>query len=246
LGLSETDQRVMNELRRVGATATDAEKLQIEGLIRSLDRQREAMEANRKAGEFMADSLGNSLIDVVLGAESAEDATKGLLQQFARAALQGALLGSGPLAGLGGGTAILSGLFGLKLANGGEVRGPGTSTSDSIPTLLSDGEHVIRASEARKHRALLVAINEGRVERFADGGIIGNGSAHAGARLRSPNVTIAPSISVTVEGGSRGVDADAEAGRRVAKEVENTMRGLIHDELRSAMRPGNPLTSRAL
>lgn len=34
-------------------------------------------------------------------------------------------------------------------AQGGKVEGPGTSTSDSIPAMLSDGEYVIRASAAK-------------------------------------------------------------------------------------------------
>ncbi|MER5671163.1 transglycosylase SLT domain-containing protein [Pseudonocardia alni] len=34
-----------------------------------------------------------------------------------------------------------------RMATGGPVRGPGTGTSDSIPTLLSNGEHVLTAAE---------------------------------------------------------------------------------------------------
>lgn len=64
----------------------------------------------------------------------------------------------------------MSSYWGIGKANGGEVKranggivqrlasggpsgfvvGPGTSTSDSIPTLLSDGEYVIRAAAAKK------------------------------------------------------------------------------------------------
>src|SRR5205807_202626 len=51
----------------------------------------------------------------------------------------------------------------------GPVHGPGTSTSDSIPAMLSDGEYVIRASQAKKYRGLLDAINYGAAG-FADGG----------------------------------------------------------------------------
>ncbi|MFA6718982.1 MAG: hypothetical protein WCS15_07865, partial [Prevotella sp.] len=39
-------------------------------------------------------------------------------------------------------------LFGL--ATGGYVTGPGTATSDSIPTLLSNGEYVIKAATVQK------------------------------------------------------------------------------------------------
>jgi hypothetical protein len=61
---------------------------------------------------------------------------------------------------------------GLFLAGGGDVRGPGTSTSDSIPAMLSRGEFVVRASAVSQHRALLQQINSGQVPTFATGGIV--------------------------------------------------------------------------
>jgi hypothetical protein len=49
--------------------------------------------------------------------------------------------------------------------SGGDVEGPGTATSDSIPAWLSDGEFVIKASEVKKPGILahLEAINSGKV-----------------------------------------------------------------------------------
>lgn len=59
----------------------------------------------------------------------------------------------------------------LGMATGGTVRGPGTSTSDSIPTMLSDGEEVIRAEAAERNRRVLKFINAGGVVHgFAKGG----------------------------------------------------------------------------
>lgn len=51
-----------------------------------------------------------------------------------------------------------------KKAFGGFVFGPGTQTSDSIPTMLSNGEFVVRAREAQKpsNSALLRAMNAGK------------------------------------------------------------------------------------
>jgi tape measure domain-containing protein len=62
---------------------------------------------------------------------------------------------------------------GLFLASGGMVTGPGTSTSDSIPAMLSSGEYVIRASAVSQHRDLLHQINSGQVPTFATGGVVG-------------------------------------------------------------------------
>ena len=48
--------------------------------------------------------------------------------------------------------------------SGGLITGPGTGTSDSIPTMLSNGEYVIRAASVAKiGTPLLDAINEGRL-----------------------------------------------------------------------------------
>jgi hypothetical protein len=61
---------------------------------------------------------------------------------------------------------------GLFLAGGGQVSGPGTGTSDSIPAMLSHGEYVINAAATARHRDLLHQINSGRVPQFAAGGIV--------------------------------------------------------------------------
>jgi TP901 family phage tail tape measure protein len=61
-------------------------------------------------------------------------------------------------------------------AVGGPVYGAGTGTSDSIPALLSNGEHVFTASDVAKaggQAAVLgirAAIQAGRFSRYADGG----------------------------------------------------------------------------
>lgn len=47
----------------------------------------------------------------------------------------------------------------VKLATGGRVRGAGTSTSDSIPAMLSDGEFVVNARATSMFPELLEAIN---------------------------------------------------------------------------------------
>ena len=53
-------------------------------------------------------------------------------------------------------------------ANGGYISGPGTSTSDSIPARLSNGEYVVKASAVSQYGVgMMNSINE---QRFADGG----------------------------------------------------------------------------
>jgi hypothetical protein len=63
------------------------------------------------------------------------------------------------------------------LAMGGMVYGPGTSTSDDIPVMLSNGEAVINAAAVRNFAPVLSAINESTGgapirPRFAAGGVV--------------------------------------------------------------------------
>ena len=65
-------------------------------------------------------------------------------------------------------------------ATGGFISGAGTSTSDSIPAMLSNGEFVVKASSVRKYgTGFLNAVNNGNfaqlnipIARFADGGSV--------------------------------------------------------------------------
>lgn len=63
-------------------------------------------------------------------------------------------------------------VLGIGLASGGFVRGPGTSTSDSIPAMLSNGEYVLNAAAVeRLGVSTLNRINNGGSIGYADGGL---------------------------------------------------------------------------
>lgn len=87
--------------------------------------------------------------------------------------------------GVGTQDAIRSGFLGRDInenATGGYIRGPGTGTSDSILSWLSNGEYVVNANSTSKTRPLLEAINNGwvppadmlhgMVPGFASGGMV--------------------------------------------------------------------------
>jgi hypothetical protein len=60
-----------------------------------------------------------------------------------------------------------------RLASGGYVSGPGTSTSDSIPASLSNGEFVMNARSTSAFLPMLTAMNNaGNQARFAAGGLV--------------------------------------------------------------------------
>ncbi|WP_312405224.1 phage tail length tape measure family protein [Rhizobium sp.] len=173
-----------------------------------------AAEVQAKRATEAANALGSV-------ADSSKVATQGLGQL---GQLSTSFFPSAPSAPSGGGFGgLFSGLFGGGLSaaqiakytpmvglfsNGGDVSGPGSGTSDSIPAMLSDGEFVVNAAATRKHRALLRAINGGRVGHFAAGGLVGGGiAAPVAPSLRSGRSAAnngAPGVMVIHLDGANG------------------------------------------
>jgi len=109
LGRTGTEQRIYNELKRAGVDINSETGRQIATMVTTLESERQAMEASKKAIEARgqaienAFSMGADAIESILdNSVSAEDAIRKLTVQLALAAAQAALLGSGPLAGLFG------------------------------------------------------------------------------------------------------------------------------------------------
>lgn len=147
--------------------------------LKTAGEVREAYEAVAARG---LDSLNDGIVDAITNAKSLGEAFHDVAQQIiadlARIAVRRGIIE--PLANMlfpGGGGAGFGGvpipkdLIGL-FADGGQVRGPGTGTSDSILARLSAGEHVINAKQAARFRPLLEAINSGTLPGFASGGAV--------------------------------------------------------------------------
>lgn len=144
---------------------------------------REAADVSKQlqeAGVSGLRSFEDGLIGIVKGTKSAADAFKdmanSIIEDLIRIAIRAQI--TGPIAAflgfssggvVGGGGA--RGFFGfseggpVRAADGGTFRGPGTGTSDSIPALVSNGEYIVRATQAARHRDLLDAINSGQIDR---------------------------------------------------------------------------------
>ena len=184
-------------------------------IIRSADEVRGAVKdfasgfvSDMKAGVSAAEALGNAL-----------DRLADKLMDMALDQLVAGLFGKagGPLAGLIGSLFSTGGV--VKAATGGSIRGSGTGTSDSIPAMLSNGEYVVNARQAKKYRALLEQINSGRVAMRAAGGFVGVPSIPVGAAARqSPRPTGPSSVMIDVRGatGNEEVQKLVQAGIRAA------------------------------
>jgi hypothetical protein len=78
----------------------------------------------------------------------------------------------------------------LGFAEGGQIAGPGTGTSDSMIAAVSNGEYIVNAKSTAKHLGLLDAINKGKIPKFAKGGFYGNNVTSAFSTIPATTGTV--------------------------------------------------------
>ncbi|WP_440408711.1 D-alanyl-D-alanine carboxypeptidase family protein [Neorhizobium petrolearium] len=259
------EQQMLAEAQRQGITLTAQQRQEIATYAQGMAQAEAAtqqfansQEQAQQVSGFFAESAADALTGLIMGTTSAEQALQQLIATLARAALQAALLGEGPLAGImaGGGKsgsgsggilgAIFGSIFGAKnggfitprgvqhLARGGDVRGPGTSRSDSIPAYLSAGEYVVNADATRKNRAALEAINSGKAPSLTPSAM-GKGSIRATTNQVS-NV-FSPTIPITVQ-ASGNRETDVAMTERLSTEIDTLLENKMVDFVQKNQRPG--------
>ena len=109
-------------------------------------------------------------------------------------------------------------------ASGGSVRGPGTATSDSIPALLSNGEHVLTASDVQKAGGQgaiygMRSMIQSGLLRFAGGGAVSAAERDAAKWAREVRAARA-----AVKAARRtGSDRDDDAARKRLDRAEDRL-----------------------
>jgi hypothetical protein len=97
-------------------------------------------------------------------------------------------------------------------ASGGYITGPGTSTSDSIPSYLSNGKYVVSAKGVQSvGTSFLDAINKGYVKRFANGGAVSGGTVSAGGSIPNVKVNIVNQTGSQISAENTNVSVDRDA-----------------------------------
>lgn len=122
---TDAERAIANNLRAAGAEATETQRQRIEDLTRAyyaesdaVERAREAQQAAIDAQQFFADATYDALDGLLMQGDSLNDVFANLAKTIAQAALQAAILGQGPLAGLlglGGKDGGVGGIIGAVL-----------------------------------------------------------------------------------------------------------------------------------
>ncbi|MBB5700679.1 tape measure domain-containing protein [Ochrobactrum daejeonense] len=200
---ARTEQELLNAAQKAGVALTPELRAQIaqtadQWALASAEAAKlaEAQNRIRETAEDMAafqkDLVGGIANDFINGA-SAADVFANALGRIAQKLID---IGLANIFDTDKGGFNLFGALGgifrknggpVKRAGGGIVRGPGGPRGDKIPAMLSDEEFVVNAAATKRNRALLEAINSGRVIGLKDGG----------SPLRAPSMPILRSSAAT-------------------------------------------------
>lgn len=172
----DNDGRLQERLRLEKETKEAFGNNWLAGISDGMRNYANSFQSMRKSmSDAVSGSLGkmsDALADfVATGKADFRGLAASILQDLSRMLIKMALFNAMKAAmGAWGGGGFRDGGMVQQFSNGGAVWGAGTSTSDSIPALLSNGEFVVNAAATRRHRALLEAVNQNR---YASGGAVG-------------------------------------------------------------------------
>ena len=250
LGMSATaaaaaryEAQMLNQATREGIALSPERRAEIAkaalGMAELEQATRKAATAQsdiKAAQDFLAGGASDFFTSIITGSATAEQALQQLLASLAKAALEAAFLGSGPLGGLfGGGAGILGSIFGaiFPFAEGG-IAANGRPVP--LPRFAKGGVSRSAAIFGEAGPEAAVPLPDGRripVDlRAPDIG-------RAGATTNNvSSVTIAPAISITVDGRGNDEKTNAAMAKKTAAAVEASVRMIVQKELRASMRPG--------
>jgi hypothetical protein len=126
---------------------------------------------------------------------------------------------------------------GFKAATGGSVNGPGTATSDSVPAMLSNGEHVWTAKEVQKvggQQAMYrmrEAVRNGIMPAFARGGAVYQSArrAQSGEGIKDPQITV-----VSTSGNQVNFDVIQKSAHAVAGAIGSSIKSVLASAVKKA------------
>ncbi len=201
----------------------------------------QAVEDRGKAG---AEALSSIFTSVLTGAKSAEEALADLLVQIAQAQIQKMVMGLFGGAGAGGGAAAALGGLLMPFADGGYT---GMGGKHQPAGIVHKGEFVLSADATRRIGVQnLETLHRAAQRGYAAGGLVTSpGIAKPASGLPAKSGEVAQSITInspiTINGSSGTPAQNDDLARKMSRELKDTVRVTLAEELRRQSRPGNQL-----
>lgn len=202
--IAKAEQETRIELEKIIALMeklpglTEQQQIAIDGLKQETSTLgREFDVVGNSINDVIAGDLGNFFNTILEGTDDIVAAfqsfvsgmligiAKVIFQAFVLKAILSALglsnIGVGGAGTAGGAGGALSGIFGGNFADGGQIDGPGTGTSDSILARVSRGEWIIPANRVAQYgRGIMSALTNGTFGRAFKGFALGGEPLPAG------------------------------------------------------------------
>ncbi len=243
------EAELLNEAHRQGLTITPQLRQEIKGMAQDYAAADQAVaQAEERVDEFQAAkdrvkaTAEDAFTGLISGALTFEQALQRIIADLARMAASN--LFKSILSGDSTGGGLLGGLFGF--ASGGYTGDGGKFEPAGI---AHKGEYVMPKEVVQRVGVEnLAGLHKAALTGFSSGGLVGGpktlkgGSAARPESLAGMSVTIhAP---VHVEGSAGTPEQNDDLAKRMARQMESTMRGVVVSEIQKQMRPGNMLAQR--
>lgn len=251
--LARTKAELLNAVIQSGIQDTPELRSQIDELAseylaasNSADLAADRIREVQNASQNGANSIANVFMGMATGALSAKEAVGQLILQIIKLSLQKRLLETAQ--NTGGWLGNIIGIIGGGFASGGY-------TGDG-PKLKPAG--IVHSGEYVMSKAATSAIGVGNLERlhrsalkgYSDGGLVGaakNMGSTSGDSLRrsgDASDTITINAPISIEGNAGTPEQNEDLAKRMSRELESSMKGMVVDTIRQQMRNGNMLSRR--
>ena len=168
---------VLEKLAKMPGAQGEAAKNSLEGMkIKIAELKNAGNDLEKTFKEGLTEGLQTSIVGLAKGTMTLREAVLNLANTIINAminiaAQQLAMQAASATSGWWGAIASAFSSGTVTAATGGYIRGPGTSTSDSIPARLSNGEFVVKADSVSHYGVgFMHAINRRQLRSFSQGG----------------------------------------------------------------------------
>tara|TARA_R110002049_G_scaffold10127_1_gene50165 strand:- start:128964 stop:131456 length:2493 start_codon:yes stop_codon:yes gene_type:complete len=249
MDLARTKAELLNAATRAGVTDTPALRAQIDQLASeyvkagaAVELAADKIEEVQNASRAGAERIASVFEGMATGALNAKQAVGQLILELLKMALQKRIMEA---AGLAGGSIFgkVLGFLGGGFSEGGYT---GHGSKNDPAGVVHKGEYVMsKSATSAIGVGNLEALHQSALRGYSGGGLVGAARTSATATMgrasaAAPTIEINAPITVNASGGTP--DQNADLAKQMAREMEQSMRGVVVSELSRQMRPGAMLS----